>query len=44
MTASNPIILSLILGTVFPTFALAQDGGASMYRFPDISKNEIVFA
>ena len=44
MNIVRSIVVSLLAGTTAPAIAAAEDGGASMYRFPDISNDEIVFA
>ncbi len=44
MNTVSSIAFSLLVGTAASALPLAQDGGASMYRFPDISNDEIVFA
>ena len=42
MNIFRSLVVSLLFGTT--AIAAAEDGGASMYRFPDLSNDEIVFA
>lgn len=44
MNTARSLVISLLAGTTVTTLTAAEDGGASMYRFPDISKDQIVFA
>ncbi|MAD79104.1 MAG: peptidase S41, partial [Planctomycetaceae bacterium] len=43
MNIVSSIAFSFFVGTSATTLPVAKDGGASMYRFPDISNEEIVF-
>ena len=43
MNIVSSIAFSFFVGTSASTLPVAKDGGASMYRFPDISNEEIVF-
>ena len=41
---TTPSIGSMVPNSTPVSVAVETDGGASMYRFPDLSKDEIVFA